>query len=465
MASNVLAQAIQLISSVNSANSASMDSGVSKLQAQLGAGFGQMFSNSLKNQMGNSGNMAEAIKQNPSPGKQFAANPVESKKDAIPTAEASTPVENAEPQKLPSETAEAVEDGIKKVVKDELGLTDEELEEAMSVLGLGYLDLLMPENMKALVLEVNQADTMDFLTNESLNSQLANLLEGVEGVLSEAGLEQPSPEELPKLLESLKEAKAELLPEQQAAVATAETKAEPKVEIIKENTDAEAAEPNVKRENVSVAKAEESAGKEETKNDSTGSKRQDGHNDIFREQNQNPLDAIIQNLSKQMSPDEVTATAAQRLEAMQEIVNQVIEQIRINIRPDTTSMELMLNPENLGKVSLKVIAKDGHLMASFTAQNQVTKEALESQMQTLKDNLNSQGIKVEAIEVNIESFAFDERNQMGGGQENSGQSKPKERKLSSDDIARAFGEDADGEEVSADTAAITQTGGSVDYTV
>jgi flagellar hook-length control protein FliK len=92
----------------------------------------------------------------------------------------------------------------------------------------------------------------------------------------------------------------------------------------------------------------------------------------------------------------------------------------------------------------------------------VTKEALESQMQTLKETLTNQGLKVDAIEVNIESFAFDERNQMGKGQANEEQQGKKEKKISVDELLKAFDEEASEEEVL--TPILGVAGAMVDYT-
>ena len=50
-------------------------------------------------------------------------------------------------------------------------------------------------------------------------------------------------------------------------------------------------------------------------------------------------------------------------------------------------LEMSLNPESLGKVNLNITSKDGVMTAQITTQNEVSKEALESQLQILKDNI------------------------------------------------------------------------------
>jgi flagellar hook-length control protein FliK len=92
-----------------------------------------------------------------------------------------------------------------------------------------------------------------------------------------------------------------------------------------------------------------------------------------------------------------------------QIMEQIAEQIRIVVTPDTTSMEMQLNPENLGKMYLHISSEEGVVNAQFIATNEVVKEALESQIATLRENLTQAGVKVDAIEVTIASHEF-ERN-------------------------------------------------------
>lgn len=456
-ASNVLTQAIQMLSSGN------RDGLLLKPGSGSNGSFGQIMNDSLKNQMDKGLNSSQAVKQNTSCKKQFV-----SKTETPSVNQKETPMGKDE---INSELAGRIEEEIKGFVKEELGLTEEELEAIMSALGLEYLELLLPENMQALVLEVNQADAMELLTNEGLNDQLNTLLLGTKDILSENGL-QGSAEELSELLEELKGSLDSLT----AGEGGAAEEAGPVIEIVEEKsaeTEKDAENPAGEMEAAETLK--EGVRSEQTEKNSQNKNAEEGFHGnresgkepasfFDQEAGTNPMDMLLQNLSNHMPVEDASMAAAQRLELMRDIVNQVLEQLRITVKPDTTSMELTLNPEHLGKVSLTVISKDGHLTASFVAQNEVTKEAIESQIQTLKESLNSQGIKVEAIEVNIESFAFDERNQMNGGQRNDGQSKPKEKKLTAEDIRKVFGEDTREEEERIDTASITQSGSRVDYT-
>lgn len=96
---------------------------------------------------------------------------------------------------------------------------------------------------------------------------------------------------------------------------------------------------------------------------------------------------------------------------MQEIFEQVVEQVKVTVTADTSAMEMQLNPENLGKVNLSVVAKEGHITAQFVTENEVTRQALESQIQQLRETLCEQGLKVDKVEVSVSDFSFQNGNQ------------------------------------------------------
>lgn len=101
----------------------------------------------------------------------------------------------------------------------------------------------------------------------------------------------------------------------------------------------------------------------------------------------------------------------QRMQQMIDIVNQVSERIRSVVNANTTSVEVQLNPESLGKVFFSVVSKGGVMTANFQVQTEEAKNALESQIMILKDNLEAKNLKVESVEVHVSDFSFDQSNQ------------------------------------------------------
>ena len=144
---------------------------------------------------------------------------------------------------------------------------------------------------------------------------------------------------------------------------------------------------------------------------------------------------------------------------MQEIVDQVVNHIRIRVLPQTTSMELQLNPESLGRVHLSVSSNQGVATATLTVQNEMAKEVLESQLVVLRENLESQGLKVESVEVNVSNFGF--KNQEDSNNHNFDQKKGSAKRFRVDAGEQAL----DGDNVSQETETERQDGESiVDYT-
>ena len=92
-----------------------------------------------------------------------------------------------------------------------------------------------------------------------------------------------------------------------------------------------------------------------------------------------------------------------------ELINQIAENVKLSISQSATSIEMQLNPENLGKVYVNLSSKEGVVSAQFVATNEIVREVLEAQMVTLKENLNQAGVKVDAVEVTVSSHEF-ERN-------------------------------------------------------
>lgn len=84
-----------------------------------------------------------------------------------------------------------------------------------------------------------------------------------------------------------------------------------------------------------------------------------------------------------------------------DIVNQIMEKIKVSIKPEISEVKMILKPEQLGEVSLKIATQNGIVTAQFIAENQKVKEIIEANFNQLKDMLNEQGIDVGALEVNV----------------------------------------------------------------
>lgn len=99
------------------------------------------------------------------------------------------------------------------------------------------------------------------------------------------------------------------------------------------------------------------------------------------------------------------------------IIEQIVERVRVNHLVDASTIEMQLNPENLGKMYLNISSKQGVVNAQIAATNESVKEALEAQIVELRESLNQAGVKVDAIEVTIASHEFERNLEQGQSRE------------------------------------------------
>ncbi|SES62752.1 flagellar hook-length control protein FliK [[Clostridium] polysaccharolyticum] len=291
-----------------------------------------------------------------------------------------------ETEQICSEMAEQVTE-LKKQISEILGISVDEFEEVMAELGLTVLDLLNPDVLQNILFEVNEiTDQTELLTDETLCRQMTDLLDAGQKFEDSVNVE-----DLAMYAKDLLE---------KGSMENSLQK--PDAESAKANQEEEPAKvlSDVKEEAVSVKEPVITVEKDNMPNSGEDGSRKGKGQEADMQNVQ--LNQFVQNLSDSIQKTgEVQMENFERLEQMQEIVNQVVERIKVTLSVDATSMEMQLNPENLGKVNFSVVSKNGEMTAAFVVESQVAKEALESQLVVLKENLGEQGIKVEAIEVMV----------------------------------------------------------------
>lgn len=165
---------------------------------------------------------------------------------------------------------------------------------------------------------------------------------------------------------------------------------------------------------------------------------------------------------------EVVETPTYTSAEASEIMDQILDHIKVNIRPDVDELELQLHPASLGNVKINLTAnKAGEITAEFKVQNENVRAAVEAQLQSLRETFESSGNKVTAIEVSVDTQSFDE-NLWNGQQQNTndGQEpeKKRQRRINVADLDALFAdEDATEEEILA-AEMLEASGGTVDYT-
>ncbi len=344
-------------------------------------------------------------------------------------------------------------DGYEKEVRDlleeKLKITDEELDQALENLGLQFVDLLIPKNASlllsnltgkedpaAVLLDSNLSDTMNRLMEmgrelmDGTGYTLLDLksLDSKGGILLDenmVGVEdgEISQKDLDVITSKLEDAKASALAETGSDPAretfAAESKPIPSEEDLTEpkNLDAKEVESEIQEDPLGLSDDSSDDVEIVEVNPGDSSKEENGQN--TSEQNlsrsfENP--GHVSNveprggeipLDTEIRPEDPvhTYTSAET----RDMIEQIVTNVRVQNLESAHSMEMTLNPQNLGKLFMQVTEKDGMVHAKIITENENVKNALETQMAELKESINQQSMKVHEIEISVGTRAFDNR--------------------------------------------------------
>lgn len=414
------------------------------------------------------------------------------------------------------EELDSYEADVRDVLKEELGVTDEQIEAAMEQLGMTAIDLMNPSQLANLVAELTGCqDAGELLCNGDFLDVLKEVRALTEELLQELGL---TGEELKQAYELLQNQAETVLPDvtegesqipveaegitaEEQSVQTAQNAdtvrqgqqpevSEPKEDTVvdktaEEDTAFSSEDTAFSSENATVSKErpiretvsveenktvfeQETAGKGLTEEKTGNSQGQQAGNNLNQQSNGDVTTGVQVNSQQpvNVAAAETVQEFARQLDT-ENIIRQIVEYTKVAISNTQTTMEMQLNPENLGKIYLEVTAKQGNVSAHIVAQNEFVKEALETQMTELKQNLNQAGVKVDAVEVTVGSHEF-ERNLEQNEKQEERQAEEREktsgkmRRLNLSDLDELAGVMSEEETLVAQMMA--DQGNSIDYT-
>ncbi|MCI8844998.1 MAG: flagellar hook-length control protein FliK [Kineothrix sp.] len=335
--------------------------------------------------------------------------------------------EDVKAEKVADEAQKAGEELVGKVA-EELGVSEEEVLAAMEALGFVMADLLNADNMTELVLTIEGEDMLALMTDEGLYNSLQNLLTMVSEAVDQIGEKvELSPEELEAILEQAKvpemEENPETVPEDGKRPQIPEGQEDYTVTVERNGETVKVSvevDGSSQTESTEVTGLKPEAVQEETTADSgkgDGSKKE-GSSQKENAQEMTHGNMLLESLLNKggaVKSEAVFENAmAQNTADTQNIMNQIMDYMRVQVKADMTQMELQLNPASLGTVNINITSKAGVITAQFLTQNETVKAAIESQIVQLKNSFEEQGLKVEAVEVTVASHSF-ERNLNGDG--------------------------------------------------
>lgn len=406
------AGAVRNTSSGTASKSSNTKSKSSDFKSVMAASISKNTSNAGTGSSDSKLGIADAVKtakdQNTTDTKNTKADTdvVDKKQNAADTGKADK-TDNSKQDNKSDEKVNDVVQNVKDTIKEELDVSDEDIAKAMEVLGITDNDLLSAVKVTELVSALTGADSITLITDDDMSGKLTSVLDAVN----------TAQEDVADMLNT----------DVDDAVLVVRTDA-----VVKKDTD-ETAVKNTDSsitDNQSVSETESLSDVLAAKVTAQGSsKHEESTGEHTGEQNHNTqsyggvADSIIQSM-KDSFADIVTEDTSRVSEA--DIVNQVIDQIKLSSGRELTSIEVMLNPERLGSVHVTVTAKNGILSAQIAAQNEQVKTALENQVTALKENFQNQGIKVEAVEITVMTHQFEAGQNFG---QNESERKQSEQKI------------------------------------
>ena len=293
-----------------------------------------------------------------------------------------------------TDTVKEVCEDIKDAIKEEFDVSDEDIKVAMELLGLTALDLLSTAKVAELIEQLTGTDALTLITNEDMMQSFNNIINVVDEANADiAGMLGVKTEEVGIVL-----GQNDIAP-----VVNSEDTA--KQDNVKES-DAKNADDNINQsvdnqESLSEVLAKMITTESDGKAKNNMSESNEANNKVTYA---DVADNMISNITDTFA-DIITEDISTVKEA--DIVNQVIDSVKLMASRELTSMEVMLNPEHLGSVHITVTARNGIVSAQIAAQNEQVKTALENQMVTLREQFESQGLKVDAVEITVMAHSFE----------------------------------------------------------
>lgn len=345
-----------------------------------------------------------------------------------------------------TDTVKEVCEDIKDAIKEEFNVSDEDIKVAMELLGLTALDLLSTAKVAELIEQLTGTDALTLITNEDMMQSFNNIINVVDEANADiAGMLGVKTEEVGIVLGQ----------NNIAPVVNSEDTA--KQDNVKES-DAKNADDNINQtvdnqESLSEVLAKKITTESDGKAKNNMSESNEANNKVTYA---DVADNMISNITDTFA-DIITEDISTVKEA--DIVNQVIDSVKLMASRELTSMEVMLNPEHLGSVHITVTARNGIVSAQIAAQNEQVKTALENQMVTLREQFESQGLKVDAVEITVMAHSFEAGQNFGQSESERKQGESKvHRKL---DLS-SFDDELE-EDLESTTPAPKAEGSSVEY--
>ena len=342
-------------------------------------------------------------------------------------------------------------------IKSEFEVTDEEIEEAMEVLGLTIADLTKPAELRNLLMELTgTSDSIELLTNVELYDSVKEVTDFASNLFTEVAKDfSLSTEQLTEMINT--ESFEEALNEVDVSVTSNEAETEADAEVVSEvtvdkTTDAALAFENSDKANANETKPVESNNSNESEevpidtekkapdkiekpesfaqsnlmNDEAMNERSENRKNFNFDSSKNQeftfnqTQAVTNQTVNTVGDIVETVTSYTTGADTDNIMRQVTDYVKVHISDDVTKMEIELHPASLGTVNMQINSQNGQITAHLTVQNELVKSVLETQMIKLQETFDEQGTKVSAIEVTVAEYSLNSQSDNNYSEERNG---------------------------------------------
>lgn len=305
--------------------------------------------------------------------------------------------ENAEVEEVSVEditdVVSAIED-ILVLIMNKFDISFEDVETNLEQLGMDFEDLFSKDGLKTLFLNIESADVSTLLTDETLNAELESFISDIDEIIKDNDI---AIEDITSAFDN------ELITNEDVVNI-------PKKELVQNdelrydgNSQDKEIVSDLPQTDIKIEISTDN--KDSNKSSSKDSGRS---NSNVETDNKN---IVLQNLNNAVNNVEDVVPVSEAEVRPAQVVDQIVEQIRVNINENNTSMEMQLYPEHLGRIQIHVISKDGVMTARIAAETETARQAIEAGLTNLKESLENQNLKVDAIEVMVSTTAFAESDQ------------------------------------------------------
>lgn len=369
----------------------------------------------------------------------YTLNKNNTKEISIKTASKNSPTES-EVKKITDDISSQI---VEKVT-DDLDISEDELNNAMRLLGLTAMDLLNPANLAALYCEVtgNASDPQALV----LNADFTALFNDVSQVASENDaqldlLSQLTASDDGEILDAdiVSSADTTDTNESTGSVNTPEKTVDSSYDDTAASGQniSDTADEAVKvydggTQDSSYQNSDEGTSSGETGNDITSDENTEKtqsksqvdssfddsgervlHHDDGAHSDNSVLHASV---SEQLNTDtsfEMSQSQSRLRVDTTDIIRQIVDSMSISNTTEESAINLQLTPESLGRMYINVSQKNSEISARIAVSNEAVKEALQTQMVNLKEALNNSGIRVNEVEITVASHEFERNLEQG----------------------------------------------------